>query len=273
MTARLNAMLPDPELALDFDRDVVPLSRWADGGSITERHLLYALSLRVIERYGRGERLLEFLRKGLGLEIPSNVQEYLRTPGNPHYGYDLLGALKSSLVEAFYVQATDECPNIRECVAFCREVGAIPAYAYLGDIEVSVTGDKKSQKFEDDYLPELFDVITDLGFQAVTYMPNRNSSKQLARTQDLCRAHGLFEISGVDINSPRQSFSCPEIRKPQFRHLIDAAWALIGHEREATRDLSRGMFAPDTLREMPDLQTRIRHFAQAGHAAIEDYPA
>jgi hypothetical protein len=269
MTERLNAVLPEAELTLDFEREVIPLSRSAEGGSVTERHLLYALSLRLVELYGRGERLLEFLKKRLDLDIPARVQEYLRDAANPFYPYDLLGALKSTLVEAFYVEATDECPDIRECAAFCREVGAIPAYAYLGDIEVSVTGDKKSQKFEDDYLPLVFDVITDLGFQAVTYMPNRNSPQQLARTQALCRAHGLFEISGVDINSPRQSFSCPEIRQPQFRHLIDAAWALIGHEREATRDAERGMFSPAILRELPDLQSRILHFAAIGRAAVQ----
>ena len=31
-----------------------------------------------------------------------------------------------------------------------------------------MTGDKKTQKFEDDYLDLLFDVIKDLGFDAVT---------------------------------------------------------------------------------------------------------
>jgi hypothetical protein len=100
-------------------------------------------------------------------------------------------------------------------------------------------------------------------------MPNRNTPKQLERTQALCRAHGLFEISGVDINSPRQSFTCPELRQAQFRHLIDAAWALIGHERESTRDLSRGMFSPETLRRFPDLQSRIRHFETIGRAEVE----
>jgi hypothetical protein len=269
MVERLNAVLPDKELAVDFDRDVVPLSRAREGGSVTERHLLFALSLRLLERFGRGRKLLEFLKKRLGLKIPTNVQEYLLDTKNPYYDYDLLGALKSSLVEAFYIEATDECPNIGECVAFCRKVGAISAYAYLGDIEVSVTGDKKSQKFEDSYLELLFDTITDLGFQAVTYMPNRNAPKQLERTQALCRAHGLFEISGVDINSPRQSFTCPELRQAQFRHLTDAAWALIGHERASTRDLSQGMFSPETLRRFPDLHSRIRYFGNIGRAAVE----
>jgi len=268
MIERLNAALPDEELALDYDRDVLPLSRWEEGGSVTERHILFALSRRLVACHGRGHGLVGFLKQRLDLALTGRVQGHLEDPDNPFYDYDLLGALKSGLVEAFYLEATDECPEVRDCLAFSRSIGAISAYAYLGDITESVTGDKKSQKFEDDYLELLFDTITDLGFQAVTYMPNRNTPEQLARTQALCRAHGLFEISGVDINSPRQAFTCPEIRQAQFRHLIDAAWALIGHEREATRDPAGGMFAPRIVQRSPDLQSRIRHFRDQGKAPL-----
>jgi hypothetical protein len=103
-----------------------------------------------------------------------------------------------------------------------------------------------------------------LGFRAVTYMPNRNTPEQLARVQSLCRQHGLFEISGVDINSPRQEFTCPEIRQDQFRHLIDSTWALIGHEIAASKDPDRGMFAGKAVETYSELQKRIKAFARIG---------
>jgi hypothetical protein len=167
-------------------------------------------------------------------------------------------------VSTFYIDASEECPGVQEVLAFCDRIGAISAYAYLGDIKESVTGDKKAQGFEDDYLEELFEVLTALGFQAVTYMPNRNVPEQLQRVQTLCRKHCLFEISGVDINSPRQSFSCPEIRQDQFHHLIDSTWALIGHEIAATRDLNRGMFAGEAIAENPRLEDRIEAYQRIG---------
>jgi hypothetical protein len=127
-----------------------------------------------------------------------------------------------------------------------------------------VTGDKKAQRFEDGYLEELFQAIHELGFQAVTYMPNRNTPAQLARVQSLCARYDLLEVSGVDINSPRQSFACPELRQPQFRHLIEATWALIGHELEASRDPARGLFAPESLRSQPKLSERVAAYAALG---------
>jgi hypothetical protein len=264
MIERLNQALGDRELTLDFDRDVVPLSMQHEGGSITERHILFALSNRLIQRFGKGSLLLAFLEQTLRLNVPAAVRELLADAANPYYPYDLLGALKSDLVSRFYIDAGEECPAVQELLAFCESVGAIPAYAYLGDITESVTGDKKPQKFEDDYLEELFQVLDELGFRAVTYMPNRNSPQQLARVQSLCRRHQLFEISGVDINSPRQSFACPEIRQAQFRHLIDSTWALIGHEAAATEDLSRGMFSRETVETYPLLAERIAAFERIG---------
>jgi hypothetical protein len=267
MVRRLNALLEEPALRLSYPRDVLPLSRAEEGGSVTERHILFALARRLVAALGRGPALLEGLQRKLGLRPEGGVRRRLEEPANPYYEYDLLGALKSELVSSFYVDALEECPPVEEVVGFSRRIGAICAYAYLGDVAESVTGDKRPQSFEDGYLEELFALLDRLGFQAVTYMPNRNTPEQLARVQALCRRHGLFEISGVDINSPRQDFRCPEIHQPQFRHLVESTWALVGHELQATAEPGSGMFDPATLRDTPELQERVRLFARIGRAA------
>ena len=145
----------------------------------------------------------------------------------------MLGVLKSDLISRIYINATDECPDIREIIALAKDINAISAYAYLGDVSDSVTGDKKAQKFEDSYLPELFEVIHDLGFNAVTYMPSRNTEQQLVRLKEYSAKYGFMEISGEDINSPRQSFVCEALKNPIFENLIDSTWELIKHENEA----------------------------------------
>ena len=103
-------------------------------------------------------------------------------------------------------------------------------YSYLGDVGQSVTGDKKPQKFEDDYLDDVFTFLKDSGVPAVTYMPTRNTRAQLERLRGLCERHGLFQVSGEDINSPRQSFIIRAMEDPMFRNLIDATWRLIDYE-------------------------------------------
>ena len=185
---------------IDFDRDVKPLSRWHEGGSITERHLMQALSRKT--------------KPDLSM-----LEEY-----------DHIGQLKKDFVPQIFIDATDECPAIQDYIAFCQDVNGILAYPYLGDVTVSVTGDKKAQKFEDDYLDELMQVLSDLGIKAITYMPTRNTDEQLTRLRALCDKHNMMQISGEDINSPRQSFIIEKMKEDRFSNLIDSTYQLIEHE-------------------------------------------
>jgi len=229
MVDRLNTNIKQYGVELEFNNDVLPLSQYSSGGSVTERHILYGLAAKLTEG-----------------ELPRNF---------------LLGVFKSQLVESFYVDADEELPHITEFVSLAERLGAIPAYAYLGDVGVSVTGDKKSQKFEDAYLDELIAYMAKIGMRAVTYMPARNTGKQLSRIKALCVSNKLLQISGEDINSPFQKFICDKIETPEFEHLITSAWSLIGHELASANGISEGMFSAETQKRLPDLNDRIEYFA------------
>ena len=265
MVININNILKPFDLTIDFDKDVLPLSMYHDGGSVTERHLLFAVSKKIIEKYGKGEKTVNFLKQSLKLNISDKVAGFLTDTNNPYYEYDLLGALKSDMVSLFYINSTDESPDISEIKKIANQTGSILAYAYLGDVTASVTGDKKTQKFEDDYLDELFVVLKNLGFNAITYMPSRNTKEQLARVRCNCDKYRLFQISGEDINSPRQSFICFAQRDPEYSNLYDAAWALIGHEIAATKDENDGFFIEKTISQYPDLYSRIEFFKNLVH--------
>lgn len=266
MVARINELIaPLGVPALDFDRDVAGISQAAEQGSITERHLLYALCLRLNAHTGGGAALLAFLTGQLGVALPAKMAALITDPANPHAMYDLLGVLKSSFLDRVFIQpGVDEIMPAADAVAFGNRVGAIPVYAYLGDVGESPTGDKKAECFEDAFLDTLFEELVRLGFKGVTYMPPRNTKAQLARVQQLCTRHGLMEISGVDINSSRQAFTCPIILDPQFRHLIDATWALFAHERLANHDPKLSLFAAGNPLAGRSLAERIAAYAAIG---------
>ena len=198
------------------------------------------------------------------VDISGKIEGYLLDEGNPHMMYDLLGWIKSQLISRFYIDATDECPDVKDLLALSDRIGAISAYAYLGDVGDSVTGDKKAQKFEDDFLDELVEYVAGLGYRAITYMPSRNTRAQLSRIRALCEKHGLFQISGEDINQPRQSFVCEAQRDPEFANLYEATWALIAHEWRATQDPGDGLFSARSIEKWPDLNERVKAFAAWG---------
>ena len=212
MVERINAHYANDGVNIDFERDVLPLSQYNDGGSVTERHLMLALAKQLL-KLGKAN-----LPEGAS-ELDTMLAEY-----------DLVGTLKKDCIPKVFIPATDECPTLSEIVRFANEVGGILAYAYLGDVTASVTGDKKAQKFEDDYLDELFTVIDKAGIRAVTYMPTRNTQAQIERLRTLCEQYGMLQISGEDINSPRQKFVIEKMKEEQFSNLIENTWKLIEHE-------------------------------------------
>ncbi len=244
MTTRLNDLIKEHGIGLDFERDVVPLSMFDMGGSITERHILFAFAKKVIKKYDTGMPLTDFLENKLRIELTGKQRELLKQQSGKLYEYDLLNILKAGFVARMYIDAdTEEIPPAADAVKFIKNLGAIPTYCYLGDVGASPTEDKKAQRFEDDYLEQVFEVCRDLGFNAIAFMPSRNTEEQLERVMNLCREYGFIQISGEDINQPRQSFICSQLKEDKYQHLTDSAWALVGHEIAASRNPKDGMFA------------------------------
>lgn len=275
MTLAANEILSDLGApTLDFDADVAGISQFSSGGSITERHLLYAMSEALIARFGKGESLVSGL-EGLGIDVPEALRELLADPGNPFLAHDLLGLLKSQFLDRFYIQPTrlidgGELPDARDVVEFALKIGAIPCYAYLGDVTASPTGDKKPEAFEDSYLDELVAYLGELKFPAITFMPPRNSVEQLERISALAAANGMVEVSGVDINQPRQVFSCPQLAEPRFAHLNDSTWALVAHEELSSTDAKQGLLHPENAFAAFPLTERVARYGEMGRQLVAD---
>ena len=228
MIVKINEMVG---VSLDYDRDVLPLSEAADNGGVTERHLMYALAIELVKQVGKGQGMIDKLTS-LGMNLSEKQKTMLLDTQYPFYEYDVLGMLKGTFVPKIFIDATTECPKLPDMVKLCADVDAYLCYAYLGDVGDSVTGDKKAQKFEDDYLDDVFECLKEEGVKAVTYMPTRNTPAQLERLRGLCDSYGMFQISGEDINSPRQSFVIKAMENPMFANLIEATWKLIEHEKQ-----------------------------------------
>ena len=266
MTASANTLLREEGFSeIDFDRDISARSKYAEGGGITERHLLAAIAEKFILKYGKGSELAEGLRSKIGVKVSPKLEIMLSDPANPHYLYDLLGILKTEFLPRVFIQPDEkECIPAEKVTAFAKSITAVSAYAYLGDVGESPTGDKKAEKFEDDYIEELFTELSRMDYCAIAYMPPRNTVEQLRVLRKLSAQWGFMEISGVDINSSRQSFNCPEVLQDEFQHLLGTTWALIAHERLASVDERFGFFSEKNPLASMDLAVRLGAYAGFG---------
>ena len=281
-TWNARSILPDRDTRPDFWNEVVDYSMYCFGngeitknrnymsGSVTERHILFAIAKRLVNKYGRGPKLIQYIRDSLNIPLDERSEKLLMDTEFPQYDYDLINILKGHFIPNIFENSfgdkdipPDALP-VREVIRKLRSLGCIPSYCYLGDVSESPTGDKKAQKFEDEYLDELFPVLKDLGFEAIAYMPSRNTLQQLERVIALCDKYGFIQISGEDINQPRQKFVCEKLRESMFAHLLDSTWALVGHEMAAAEDIEHSIYSKKTKKAYPDLKTRIAYFKEIG---------
>ena len=260
MVKRLNKILEPFALSIDFTHDVLPISFHLQGGTVTERHILFALTQKIMARFSKRKEVIDFLKNELNVKISRHHLSYLENKNNNFYAYDIVHVFKTGLLEKFWINAITECPDVKDVLALADETGSISAYSYLGDVIDSPTGDHRDQKFEDDYLELLFDVIKELGFKAVTYTPTRNSMVQTKRINGFCEKYGLLQIIGEDNNYPRQPFICESLKNKQLHYLVDSTLALIGHDKRAEENQDEGFFSRRTIKKYPDLKERVSIF-------------
>lgn len=246
MTGKYNELLAEYGLNLDFEKDIKSLATLSDGGVLTEEHLLLGVANKLLEKYNKGTEIIDFFLGELELEVTDEQKKYLKDTFNPGYELDMADVLRQDLLP-MWVDADEECPDVKELVKIAKETGAILAYSYTGE-EVATA-------------EEIFTAVKSLGFNAVTFMPSKLSHEEHLRIKTLCQKHDLLPISGEYLNRPRQPFASEMWNDSALDYLKDTSWAIIGHEKAASVNEEFGMFSKKIINKFPTLQERIDYFS------------
>lgn len=71
--------------------------------------------------------------------------------------------MKADFLNKMYIAVNEECPKVVNFLKLAKDTGAVPAYCYLGDQNVSARGDKKTMKFEDKNLETIITEANEMG--------------------------------------------------------------------------------------------------------------
>ena len=120
-------------------------------------------------------------------------------------------------------QQKEAVEYLNEAIAICRRIGNPynEAYAQRAIYEVLYKSNPEAARAH----LERYHVLKDSLYSHAT-------AEQLARIRRLCEENGLMQVSGEDINSPRQSFITHAMEDERFGNLIESTWWMIDHERE-----------------------------------------
>jgi len=154
MVDKMNEMTKLFGIFLDFEKDVITILKYNEGGSITEAYIICTCQ-KIVNKHGKGIAIIEFLKEKTGLELSDSNEKYLMNIDSEYYVYGVVAALKSD-TSFFYIDATAECPDVKDFTDLAEEMFVISAYVYFGDMKDLITGNKKVQKFEDEFFRRTF---------------------------------------------------------------------------------------------------------------------
>jgi len=140
-------------------------------------------------------------------------------------------------------------------------------------LDIPLMETQKKLLLDDEYTYYEYDLLNILkgSFVSKIYIPAEPPEippiktllkQQLKRIMLLCDKYDFFQISGEDINQPRQSFICEQLMDEDYRHLMISTWALVGHERKASENIELGMFSGENTKRK--LIEKLPEFAEFG---------
>ena len=74
---------------IDFNKEIYEISQAKEGGSITERHILYAFARKIIQKTGKGKKLISFLKNYFDIVLSEKIKKFLLDENNQFYLYNL----------------------------------------------------------------------------------------------------------------------------------------------------------------------------------------
>lgn len=265
MVEKFNERIKKHGITINFEKDVKPLSKYQDGGSITERHILYAFAEKLVKKFRTAEEITQFIENNLKIKIEEEFKPALSDIANPYFVYDLVACLKHE-VKFFYVPA-DDVPPVEKVVDFAHRHGALLTYTYSGEVRRVYEGEEVVFSLEDAYLEELISDLGKLGFDAVEYIPSLVSAERAERLSTLVKQNGMFVLPCTDINSPRQRFVPDGL--DDNAELVRNLWAVVGHGKSTGYDISDGINTEKSKAKNPELEARLKLYAEVGKLKLK----
>ncbi|HUT24119.1 MAG TPA: PHP domain-containing protein [Sumerlaeia bacterium] len=260
LTSRINAAFP--EIAIDYDRDVIPLT---PSGNATERHIVRAY-IEKVRRISNGDAAAQSgtWARALGLDV-GKIGALLEN------SVALQNAVRSKLMKAGgvgYVQpGPSTFPPLEDVAGAILDAGAIPMATWLNGLSAG----------ESDIAAQL-DCLRAKGIAALNIVPDRNwnVSDPDERETKVARLHEVVEIAGrmelpLNVGTELNSFGQPFVddfeaapMRPLWPAFFHGANVMIGQSRLA-RYAKFSYCGPEAEAEFgAGATTRNEFFMQAG---------
>ncbi len=241
---KLNSRLSKYKIQVS-KKDVLKQSLYNKGGVLSEKHVFNCFAEKIIDKYGKGKDMIDFIVKIFKIEKDDKNLAFLLNSQNDFFIDDLTKILFKRR-DVFGIK--EDFTTVDEIIALNKKYGAISSYKI------------KPMKFTIEELESMCALLKEKGFNAVTFDDRKIHNEKLDELNEFFLSKDLMPISLYRMGMPRQTGRATKMADVLF----DTALAVIGNSISTAYSVSDGMFAITTVQKCPNLKKRIELFKNVG---------
>lgn len=255
---KINRKVKKYDLHVDFEKDVYKFIKSKKGASLTLKHLYMATGEKIIEKFGKGRALAEFLRTTLCLDIEERSYNLLCDANNPFYIYDLITALRNNFSA---VEGGLTPPALSDYLKVAKKHNCVVAYEYDAP-----NNWLKNQAESEKTIANFIGVLNDLkkeGINAVCITAHNLSDEMVEKLISVAKENEMLTLFSEKTEYPRDHFeSSAPINSRAF--LETCAYALLGNYLSLQINEEDGMFTKKSLKKFQSFDQRLLVYSQIG---------
>lgn len=255
---QINKRFKKSGVSIDFDADVLKDVKKHKGGTVTYKHMYYAFGKKLIDKYGQGKPLADFVRYKLCVDVSESEYNLLCDGKNPFYIYDLVLALRANL----HFSSPEGLPSLEKVVGEAAARSLIVACEFksaAGWLENELGDDKARLEFEN-FITE----AKSFGFNAVCLHSKNISEKTLETYAELLEKNEMLAIPLERIEYPRSKFE-NKVSSPLKSVFAKCGYAIAGNAESVKNNINDGLFSKKTIENCSDFSQRVGIFAAIGN--------
>ena len=256
--AAVNKKLSSYGIKIDYKKDVAPLVHEV----ILSKYVYYALAQKLVDKFGEGEKICDFIAEALKAELTDTERGLLCDKTNPYYVYDLANIISDNYT---VFHSFKKYPSPEEIVELAHSVGAVCSFEYV----VKRGKGKKTDAELTEYNENLVRRLKKLRFDAISFDPSKFSADVLEHFKKLLKENNLLPLNLTRVEFPRRRFDCSCADKALRRDMTEAVYAIVGSEICENNRASQG-FVTDSDLVGFDFEERVKLFSRIGRKGYDD---
>lgn len=210
----------------------------------TEKHVAKNLAENIVNTFGKGKGLLEFIDKYMGIVSCEGETRFLHESENMYFTEDLAKVIYNNYLKP---KLSKEDNDLKEFIRLNEELGVISSCG----IEI--------KKYDEEELTKIIKVLRKNGFNSVTIRNKLLSEEEYLKIVNFFSENEMLAISMYSLGLPRQHVPTSSL-DVDFKSSL----AIIGNSVSIAYDKKDGLFTNRTISKCPNFEKRLVLFANIG---------